>query len=733
MPEALCNGGRYTMTTHEPAAEPLPTILPEPREIALLGGAAQLSEDVRLMTRDVAPLFRKSMRTILGAAGIRVVANKKKFIIDVQVLAAEDLDLRRVPAGLVEEYYELELRDNTVKILTGGQAGALWGTHTLAELYQTGVAHGELPNLKIRDWPSFSDRGIFVENKWGPDRMAKDEWFGLVDRLASAKMNRLGIGLYGCWGCQYEGKVTEFLGVAVPDHPELQTEKTLRWYSPKEGQWCEDTYLPTLSGEEDVLAEVVAYAKEKGVTIVPFLNSLGHNTLIPRLVPSVSAKSADGEPTGSGFCLSCPETREFLEAFYGSVIERGFPEGIDLFHIQMDEVYPTRCDVADPSRPVDPWCQCPECSGRSQEEGLQEYILWLVGMLTAKGVGRVVMWNDQLTRHMDVLNDDFLARLTDAGLADKLVLHWWWYSNDKLSDGVHVALGKKLGLPGWVAPMTCYFNWSRYGSRLPNIEMMMEMGHAEGAEGAMSYAVHDPAWADHEELLGEYAWNFRGGGPLHRGLRSWAERVFGSKAGEYLAGRAALDAATGSCPALDRCYYYPYTYFREGRPFPHHYPAEPLAALEELALEDAAPQLESAVVAGKMALEAFRECADADGVRDKDCAESLCGEAARVSGLAGAFLQLLTVKQEVAGGDATAAAVQACADARAALLEGMAVVEETKPKWVAPACLRDLSVLLEFLDQLAGDLDEVKGGGRDAADVRWYVEEPVNQQGWPKS
>ena len=27
------------------------------------------------------------------------------------------------------------------------------------------------PNMLIRDWPSLPNRGIFVENKWGPDRM----------------------------------------------------------------------------------------------------------------------------------------------------------------------------------------------------------------------------------------------------------------------------------------------------------------------------------------------------------------------------------------------------------------------------------------------------------------------------------------------------------------------------------------------------------------------------------
>jgi len=93
-----------------------------------------------------------------------------------------------------------------------------------------------------------ADRGIFVENKWGPDRMSLADWRTVIDRLSAMKLNRLGIGLYGCWGsCRFEGQPTEFLMVPVPGHPELKSEKKLRWYSPRQRKWITKAYLPRCS------------------------------------------------------------------------------------------------------------------------------------------------------------------------------------------------------------------------------------------------------------------------------------------------------------------------------------------------------------------------------------------------------------------------------------------------------------------------------------------------------
>ena len=209
----------------------------------------------------------------------------------------------------------------------------------------------------------------------GPDWMSREDWFLVIQRLAAHKMNRLGIGLYGCWGnCRFEpgpdgqGWPTEFLLVPVPGHSELKSEKRLRWFSPTAREWRDETYRPRIFAE-DFLAEVVAYGRERGVTVVPFLNSLGHNTLVPRLVPEISARGEAGEPLGIGYCLSNPETRQFIEGFCGSVVGRYYPDGADLFHIQLDEVWPDHPDPADPQRRADPWCRCPECHSRERKNG----------------------------------------------------------------------------------------------------------------------------------------------------------------------------------------------------------------------------------------------------------------------------------------------------------------------------------------------------------------------------
>jgi hypothetical protein len=369
----------------------VPGFFPEPKHVELLGGDSELSQDVRLVTSNVLPLQRKAMRGILTGAGVRVVANKKKYVIEASVVDPAELDLADVPEAARDEYYELEVSGSLVFIRTASQAGALWGTQGVAHIYRALARGAVIPNLLIRDWPSLPNRGIFVENKWGPDRMTLGDWRQVIDRLAALKMNRIGVGLYGCWGrCRFENRLTEFLMTPVPEHEEdLVNEHALRWYSPAEDAWQEETYRPRMA-EEDFFGEVVAYGREKGVTVIPFVNSLGHNTLIPRMLPEISAKDAEGRPVGVGYCLSNPKTREFIETYYGGIIERYFPDGIEYFHIQMDEVYGDYPDPDDPHREDSPWCRCPECSKATPEDLLRDYISWLLTMLTEKGVGRVI-------------------------------------------------------------------------------------------------------------------------------------------------------------------------------------------------------------------------------------------------------------------------------------------------------------------------------------------------------
>jgi hypothetical protein len=663
----------------------------------------------------VLPLQRKAMRGILTGAGVRVVANKKKYVIEAKVVDAAELDMSDVPAAAREEYYELEVSGSLVFIRTATQMGALWGMQGVAAIYQALARGVAIPNLLIRDWPLLPNRGIFVENKWGPDRMTLTDWCLVIDRLARMKMNRLGIGLYGCWGsCRFEDRPTEFLLASVPEHEELVNEHRLRWYSPDAGKWQDETYLPRLV-EDDCLGAVVEYGREKGVTVIPFVNSLGHNTLIPRTIPEISAKDADGNPVGMGYCLSNPKTREFIKGFYESIIDRYFPEGIDYFHIQMDEVYADYPDPEDPHKVGSPWCQCEQCRKTTQEELLRDYIFWLLKMLTAKGVGRVVMWNDQLTRHMTVLDADFVAALDKEGLKERLILHWWWYSNDALNDQTRVKIGRDLGLEGWVAPMTCYYNWSRYDYRFPNIEMMLRMGADEGATGALSYAVHDPGHADHEALLAAYAWAGPEIGSGAEVRKKWAA-AFGDHSEAVCKGIDEIVAAVTGSGVLGVCHHYTYTYCRGELPWPRPYPGEALEKLEAVEGEDVPARLDEIVAAAIRAAEQFAPVVAEETLHNAEtaCVKGLLAEAARIEAEARVFAFLLRTRQAVAAGTAGAEDAKACTEIRGKLKANMAVFEKNMVDWVVPASLQSLSVLYEFLGKLAKDL---KAGNA----VRWTL------------
>ncbi len=690
----------------------IPGLFPEPKSVTLTGGNTELSPDVRLVTNNVLPLQRKAMRGVLAEAGVRVVANKKKYVIEAIVEDESAFDLTDVPEAAREEYYQLELRDSVVTLRTPTQMGALWATQTLGAIYKAFAGGYVPPNMTIRDWPVLTSRGIFVEDKWGPDRMKLPDWCLLIDRLSALKLNRLGVGLYGCWGnCRFEGDLTEFLQVPVPGHEELRKEHHLRWYSPDFSRWNDQAYLSPMF-EENFLAEVVNYGKEKGVTVMPFVNSLGHNTLIPRLLPAVSAKEKNGTPRGVGYSIADPATRSFIEGFYGSIIERYFPGGIDYFHIQMDEVWPDNPDPADALRVASPWCQARVSAKHTDEENLRDYILWLVSMLTAKGVKHVVMWNDQLTRHMQVLNESFVRQLDKAGLKNRLILHWWWYSNEALDATTHVELGAKLGLDGWVAPMTCYFNWMRYDYRRPNIERMLGMAHAEGASGAVSYAVHDPAYTDHEALLAGYAWSGMDGGSAGELQEKWAE-CFGVGRDAYLGATDAIVKASTEFPALAHTYHYTYTYASQDRPWPRPYPGEALDTLAAMKGANVPAQLREVAALAKQAAETLNGVLAVPGLGEtpKAAAKSLRAEAARIEGLATVFAFLVELRKS----KSKAGAAATCAEVRAQFLESMRVVELGKPTWVVPACMHSLSILLEFLDQLHGELEA------GAKVLRWSV------------
>ena len=126
-------------------------LFPQPKEVILGEGISELAMDVRLSTSNVLPIQRKALRSILTMGGVRVVANKKKYVVDAQVLGPDAFDLSRIPSELRHDFYELEIKGSEVFIRTPYQAGTVWAAQTLSLLFRAEVNIKSMVQSPISD------------------------------------------------------------------------------------------------------------------------------------------------------------------------------------------------------------------------------------------------------------------------------------------------------------------------------------------------------------------------------------------------------------------------------------------------------------------------------------------------------------------------------------------------------------------------------------------------------
>ena len=112
------------------------------------------------------------------------------------------------------------------------------------------------------------------------------DWRKAIDSMAAMKLNVLGIGFYNCTGtARFEGRTRpgEFLMVPIPEAEKYRTEHALNWYSAEQDFWNKENYLADMVSTEEMVTDLISYASEKAIRVVPFFNSLGHNTYFPRM------------------------------------------------------------------------------------------------------------------------------------------------------------------------------------------------------------------------------------------------------------------------------------------------------------------------------------------------------------------------------------------------------------------------------------------------------------------
>ena len=399
-----------------------------------------------------------------------------------------------------EKAYRIDCKDGGIAIRGGAELlGAAF--QTLRQMLATDPEGAYLiPEGEVEDSPDYATRGLYLESCQGTDLMEMEDWREAIETAHALKLNQLTIGVYGCWCRRWLDAPEEFYLLAAKPFDFIESRRRTRHYSARRGGHVALDYQP-VAAAKNLFPEIVRHARRFGITVTPHFNTLGHNTLLPRLIPAISAKHIDGSPKGLGFCLSTPQTLDTLKAIFAELIQSS---GVDTFHIGLDEVFQLiGVDPLLPARKVSPWCRCPECRSRPAAELVVNYAVALVDFLRGQGIQRVSLWHDQLTRMG--LCGDFERELRRRGLQDNVVVECWYYYNMKPEERKYV-FPELESARKYAVPMAGFQFWGHFPDHSANIAPLLKQqkGRAAGTE---AYGVYAPSFHYNNACLAHFAWN----------------------------------------------------------------------------------------------------------------------------------------------------------------------------------------------------------------------------------
>lgn len=209
---------------------------------------------------------------------------------------ANAVALRCAVAGLGSEEYRLTVSPDGVAIESGGPAGVFYGAQTLRALlgpaaYRTarvGHASWRVPALTIADRPRFGWRGALLDV--ARHFLPKREVLRFIDLIALHKLNVLHLHLTDDQGWRVE----------IRRRPRLTEVGGWRRESPvgdrRHGRFDGRPHGGYYT--RDDIREIVAYAADRHITVVPEIDVPGHTGAAIAAYPELGNTDVPGRPAG---------------------------------------------------------------------------------------------------------------------------------------------------------------------------------------------------------------------------------------------------------------------------------------------------------------------------------------------------------------------------------------------------------------------------------------------------
>ena len=298
-------------------------------------------------------------------------------------------------AALPRDGYTLVVKEDGVEIKTSSYGGELYALQTLMQLlprefFASAVCQAEwsIPMVSIKDKPQFEHRGFMMDV--ARHFFDKDEVKKVLDIMAFYKLNRFHWHLTDDQGWRIE----------IPEYPLLTEVGAVRSgsFTNADGQnFYDDTeYGRGMWFSQDDLREIVAYAAERNIDILPEIDLPGHMVAAVASYPELSCDPSkkyevriDGGISHDVLNVGKDEVIDFLKCVLGHVAEI-FP--FPYIHLGGDEC------------PTEQWTTNEDCLRRVREEGLagvHELQSWLVeelGKYLKEEYGKdIIVWDEVLS------------------------------------------------------------------------------------------------------------------------------------------------------------------------------------------------------------------------------------------------------------------------------------------------------------------------------------------------
>ena len=393
-------------------------VVPRPASVTESKGSFRMTgrtpvvlTDERL--RGPAEIFARAVGTLTGTAPAVTTRTAKNAV-----------TLRLAPGFDTEEYL-LEVTKKGIAVTASTPQAVLHGLRSLQQL----IGDGEIPACIIRDKPVFAYRGAMLDvcRHFFPVEDIKT----YIDILSLHKINKFHWHLTDDQGWRIE----------IRQYPRLteigsKRSETLvgRYDKNRKGVYDGKPYGGFYT--QDDIREIVRYAAERHIEVIPEIEMPGHGLAALTSYPWLGCTGGPYSVwthwgiSDDVYCAGKETTFEFVEEVLSEVLDL-FPS--KLIHIGGDECPKSR------------WKACPHCQRRIREEGLKDEY-----ELQSYFIRRIERWMH--TRGREIIGWD---EILQGGVSKTAIIMSW---NGK-EPGIKAA---RQGNPVIMVPKWhCYFDYSQ--------------------------------------------------------------------------------------------------------------------------------------------------------------------------------------------------------------------------------------------------------------------------------